>query len=291
VFDVVAAQQREVAEGIPVAMQKAQWEADQAKRKAEAEARKNKKDDTETEAEKKVKALQKQLQQAQLEYEIQYEPQLRAIKEHAEDLQGLNKEVTFDAAVKGMDEAYKKGEELKGTIDKQNAAIDAQKGKIEGQQDAIQAIRDANDALADSSAVRFQIESLTTAELQKQMKAYNDMAPILEQLFGIKIAPVGQQAPDISQTQNDPTGLIGRAWGYADGGVTGGGVVKMGERGSELAVLPAGTRVIPHSAMQAASMSKTYNDTYNVYGANQPANVVAAIRRERAWERLRGGRG
>ncbi len=267
-FDLLAAQQREIAEGIPVALQK--YEHDVQRLQREAANAPSQSDQGESEAARKVRELERLHEAMQLRFDLTFEPQLRRLRETAEDLKGENKEITFQEAYQGLVRTWGQAETLRGTLVDQKAALEAQ-------QEVMDSIKTASSGILSN-------ETLTTAEKQTQL----DLAT---KLFGIMKDTVNLPTPTPPPLMSGNSRRGGPIEGFADGGIVGsGGVVKVGERGSELAVLPAGTRVLPHSALQAASVTRNYADYFTINGATQPINVAMAVRRELRFQKITQGR-
>lgn len=262
-FDVLAAQQREIAEGIPIAMQRYEYDVQKAMREAEqipATA------PAESEASKKLDQLERVLEVAQLRFDLTYEPQLRALRETAEDLEGKNKELTFQEALDGLVASWAQAEKLLIAVENQEAVLDD--------------LKLTSDDIYSTRSDQLSIEQGLTGENQKQLDIIKEAYEVLQKAWSIPTPPV-------HQWQHAP----GHVPELADGGsILNGGLVKVGERGSELVSLPTGARVIPHSALQAASVTRSYQDTYNIYGASQPMNVMNTIRRHQRFDRITQGR-
>jgi hypothetical protein len=109
-----------------------------------------------------------------------------------------------------------------------------------------------------------------------------------------QITPPAGEAPTpagVSPTIPIIGHLLDNIFGAAEGGtVTSGGLVKVGERGQEIVNLPTGSSVIPGNRIGPATMTRSFSDTYNVYGVNQPIDVMDTIRRYQSFSRIFGGR-
>jgi len=310
-FDMLAAQQEELATGIPVAVKRAEFEAQQARqaanRAAEAAAAKSKGDDTQTESDR----INKLIEIKRLQMEIAFGPQQRALQQHFEGITGASKETTFAEAIKGMDEAAAKAVILR---DAQTQIANA----IGLQEDAINAQEDIVKELDDLAKGRSASESAIATKIREQNISLGDQQTTLDAILNSKTLALGlddqalsyaqrqrEQMEETLRLQNEiaatrpaPTplapqgGFGGGGERFAEGGISRGGLALVGERGPELAVLPSGTNIIPNNrlAAQAPSISRTFNDQWNIQGVSQPVDVWHKVQQELRFARIRQGR-
>jgi hypothetical protein len=288
-FDLLAAQQRELAEGIPVPFQRAMYEIDKAK-EATAEPVAPPANDPVKQSESD--RLQRLLRMKQLQYDITFDPQKRALKEIFETLTGANDEITFDAAVAGMNDSYTAAELLKITLGEQEDAIKAQ-------QDALETQKTTTGTIAGTRATQVTTEGLikdnfiwqneVLAEQKMLLRDNADAAERIKAASGWSDAGVGKPgSPEPTRVTPGGGGPVAMAEG---GDVARGGWATVGERGPEPVYLPAGARVLPHSAMQSAQVNRNYTDTYNIYGSQQPIDVWHTIQSRQRLLRMAQGRG
>jgi ABC-type transporter Mla subunit MlaD len=253
-FNLLAAQQREIEQGIPIAFQRYEQEYQDALRGAGQAAQ----GATGGEGEKESDRLARELEKLQLMYDLAYQPQQRLLTETMEDYLGENIEIPLSEALRMLKE--------QGTI---YTGLNRQ-------------VLDMGGTLEDSSQWIGTIYDTRSNQLSiedKLLGLYEDQTIEL----GKQVALYGAMNPGAAITAPLP--------GLADGGdVMRGGMVRVGERGPETALLPTGTRVLPAGATHNVSSTRTYQDTYNVYQASQPWSVVDAIRKESALRKLTAGR-
>lgn len=405
-FDILAAQQREIAEGIPVPFQKAMYEIEQAEREAARAA-----DRTTTpgisatpeEEQSELDRLRRLREAKQLMFDLTYEPQLRSLQETFEDLTGLNEEITFAQAEKGLRESNREalfleealGHQL-GQLERYEALLDdaetttgaigdtragmlgiedkitsayqeqetALKGQLEQAEklnealgrdfqqaivirapqaftgegidvdayaqaarramDVLEAIDEAEERSRELEAIllretgeyviqrrELEMAEMASGNIEGQrlsllgierdvLGQYEQERTYLEEMLGLSEAInqsiANRPTPPVADVSRfDPSGIDMAAFtgipGMAAGGqVTRGGVVEVGEKGRELAVLPTGTTVLPHQALQPANVSKSYSDTFNISGVEQTLDVMSEIRKWQQFQRILGGR-
>ena len=131
-------------------------------------------------------------------------------------------------------------------------------------------------------------------ELEDTTQAYDEFIGRLQTVLDL-FGQIAAEAAEVTAAQVERGSGYGHPmtpeWpGLEEGGTLArGGVVKVGERGSELAILPTGTTVLPHAAVPA-NISNVSSDTWNINEANQPIDVVNAVRKYQAYRRITGGR-
>ncbi|MDP2659513.1 MAG: hypothetical protein Q8R28_02125, partial [Dehalococcoidia bacterium] len=104
-FNQLAAEQAEITQGIPVAVTKMKWDQEQARRAAEREANKSSQGSGDSAERTRVQELQDAVRLAQLQMQQEFDPQLRTIKKHFNEITGAAAEITMEGAIAGMDAA------------------------------------------------------------------------------------------------------------------------------------------------------------------------------------------
>ncbi len=270
-FDVLEAQRREIYEGIPVALQRAEHDAEEARRRALMAER----DVAEQEGQTESERLALQREALQLQYDLTYASQLRQLKEMYETLTGANDEVTFEEAMAGLLGAHQASESL--TVELEKA-----KTELELEQDAAAAIASTRSGQIASESAITSAYNEQYELLLKQKKAYEEMILLQPSLPG---RPIGTGTPPAGGRPTNPL------TGMAEGGTTlTAGAVKVGERGAEVAVLPRGTTVIPHNALQAVTVNRSYNDTFNIFDQKNPFDAWHVIQRNLRFQQMTQGR-
>ncbi|MDP2663285.1 MAG: hypothetical protein Q8R28_21425, partial [Dehalococcoidia bacterium] len=170
-FNQLAAEQAEISQGIPVALTKMKWEQEQARRAAEAAARKAS-EAPKQEGETPVEALQRALRIAQLQKELNFDPQMRALKKHFNDITGASKEITFAEAMAGMDATNATAAEItsqlglaQGELDGQKAVLEVQQILLDGLKQAYQDQADAARGVTTATESTLGLDNLRTASL------------------------------------------------------------------------------------------------------------------------------
>lgn len=285
-FDLLAAQQQELAQGIPVTYQRFVWFAEQQKRKAEkdaADAAKamGKVADEETETER----LGRLLKIKQIQKELDFEPFLRQLREHFETLTGANREITFAQAWQGLEEAASQAESLSLQLDQQKAILEAQEIVLEAAKQAYEDQQDAAKALGETVEANTGLENLRLAALSAQTTEMQKQVALSAQLAGV----VAQQSSAVA-AMGPHSAAFGA--GFAGEGTVGrGGIARVGERGVETVLLPAGAQVVAGAGQGATSISNSESSTFNISDAGSPTDVVDAIRRYQSFRRITRGRG
>lgn len=269
-FDMLSAQEREIAEGIPVALQK--WEYDMQKAAQEAERAASQAAQDTGGGEKESQRLERLREAKQLMYDLTYEPQLRKLRETYETLSGANREITFEEALKGMLELGGKADSMK----KQLALLTSETGEQTEQYETQEQILDR---IYGNRTNQLTAEGLIGGAID----ANNEKLAEQLRLTGL-ISQTGGTNPE-------PFSLMGQIPGMAEGGTVGrSGMFRVGERGPETVFLPQNSVVLPHTARVPQAVSRSETETFNIYGASQPVDVAMAVRREMAFQRLRAGR-
>ena len=239
-FDELSAQQREVRDGIPVALQRWQWEQQQAAQKAATAMSRQVITGTATSPlQSQSDALQKQLEAQRLMYRIQFAPQQR----EAEKLfKALTETTPPELTLEEWKTKLVELSQAKDTLSNQQEEINQ---KVEEEQGVLKTI---NDLQADSKTTLAEVQTLsdiilgrrteTVAAEQALLGIYQDQYDVLKaaaEVVNSVPSPPGEEAPP----EPDWTGMAtgGRA-------LTGGGAI-VGERGPERVMLPAGAAVLP----------------------------------------------
>jgi TP901 family phage tail tape measure protein len=292
-FDLLGAQQREMWEGVPVGLQRLWWDAQQAEAAA---ARTTDKQGADT-AESQSEALSRIREMKQLSMDLTFEPMQRNLKEVYQTLTGANKEVTFEQAMTGLLESNRQAESLTTEIASENVILDEAKRILDEQKAALRDEETAHANLKVAAQDVLDVEGLVTQEYQTQTAELATQEATLIRMSQIpppQITPPAGEAPTpagVSPTIPIIGHLLDNIFGAAEGGtVTSGGLVKVGERGQEIVNLPTGSSVIPGNRIGPATMTRSFSDTYNVYGVNQPIDVMDTIRRYQSFSRIFGGR-
>ena len=316
-FDMLAAQQQELASGIPVALTRMQWEADQARQAANKAPTAAAGGGERTE----LQRINDLIEIKRLEMDLAFGPQQRALQKKYEDLTGASKEITFEDAIKGMVDSAAQASYLREVLGTINAKIGEGELAIRAQQDVVDALtlayqtqKDAQDAIAskisdqnislgdqvttvaalnDSRVIAIGNETTIEDYLARERDRAQEQLDIVNQIGAAKAAQANIPIPPLpSSEQGNPTYAGGAGIGhFAEGGVTGGGMAVIGEKGPEVAYLPTGTRVIPgRPSITSMSTSRSFQDTYNVYDASRPIDVIDQIRRYQAFQRITRGR-
>jgi len=288
-FDLLAAQQRELAEGIPVPFQKAMWEIEQAQRKVAIEPYEGIAATVGQEV-SEVQRLRRLREARQIMYDLTYEPQLRRLRETFEDLTGANEEITFEQAMLGLHTAHEISIELTDELADYNQMLRTQGALIGDNSEQTAEIKRIKAEIAElesdinaTLAFRLDMEENLLLYHQDQAKSLREQERILKRLYGYE--------PEVSAEQREYLEAISRTPGLQTGGkVTRGGSVMVGERGPELATLPTGTTVLPHGAAPPAQISRSTSDTWNITQARETVDVVNEIRKYNAFRRIMGGR-
>lgn len=269
-FDMLSAQEREIAEGIPVALQK--WEYDMQKAAQDAERAASQAAQDTGGGEKESQRLERLREAKQLMYDLTYEPQLRKLRETYETLSGANREITFEEALKGMLELGGKADSMK----KQLALLTSETGEQTEQYETQEQILDR---IYGNRTNQLTAEGLIGGAID----ANNEKLAEQLRLTGL-ISQTGGTNPE-------PFSLMGQIPGMAEGGTAGrSGMFRVGERGPETVFLPQNSVVLPHTARVPQAVSRSETETFNIYGASQPVDIAMAVRREMAFQRLRAGR-
>ncbi len=334
-FDLLGAQQRELAEGIPVPFQRAMHEIEQAEREA---ARAQDKVETPAPAaggdeETESQRLRRLLRIKQLQYEITFDPLKRNIQEIYEDLTGANQEVDFADAVAGLLASYSQTQlisaeletnkalqdqvaEAMTTQDAKAGSIYAARNNTAGAEEKILgAVAQENEKLQTELDLLLQIDAATGRIKQNRattpppsaanpvtmpggMKAYGAGGDVTSTGWAL----VGERGPEIVRLPagarvypNDVFDYVQRLIRLpkmAGGGeVRSAGAALVGERGPEPVLLPAAVRALPAGALAGqAAPSRTYNDTYNIYGVSQPIDVWHTVQSRQRLQRMYQGR-
>jgi hypothetical protein len=230
----------------------------------------------------------------QLQMELDFEPQKRSLRELFEELTGANKEMTFAEARAGLEASAAAAGNLQRQLEAQQAVIEAQQIILDAQKASTATIQQTRAATAG-------VETTISANYDSQAAALGTQLVTLGQINALMATAQAQSAAVAANAANAASNWgsmggiqvpsFGQAPGLASGGtVTEGGVAAVGERGKELAYLPTGTMVLPHSALRAASVNRSWHDEFNISGVSQPVNVVDAIRRYQAFQRITQGR-
>ncbi len=284
-FDILTAQQRELAEGIPVALQQYEWEQEQARVRAEEAARRAR-EATADQGETEYERIQKLIEAKQLEYDLKYAPDIRKIQEFNETLTGANQETPVDVVLAKLPELIMQEQTLQDQVEAQQAAIEAQ--------------QDSATSIASTRAAQAAIEPTITTSMEEQaakalemVNNYRDIWAYTQQIAGLL---GGVKVPE-SYAASDVGASIPQ---LAEGGsVLGAGWAIVGEKGPELAHLPAGASVYSNAAMQRVLPAGMVNNNqtnnygqnqFNVYDAQRPFDAVDAIKREMAFKRITAGR-
>jgi len=324
-FDMLAAQKRELETGIPVFLQFYEQMAEQQEQGGTTAVES-------TEQEKALQAAEKQLeilelrqqlaladlqtqsdiltaeqQRVNIEKQLRFDPQLRQLQEMADTV----KEITFEEAVKGIQDAQRDIVDLTLSLDSANKVLD-------DRQAVVDSLKIMQEGLA-TSANTLKIEQAEyNLRLGDTIGSYDELIDRIRTVLdlirdGVDASRNATDAwtDDIAEAKREMDKLIrmeegGRTAdqiakehfsgynmpipGMEEGGTLArGGVVEVGERGKELAILPTGTTVLPHSAVPA-NISNVSSDTWNINQANQPVDVVNAVRKYQAYRRITGGR-
>jgi len=324
-FNMLAAQKRELETGIPVFLQFYEQMAEQQGQGVTTGAQATEQEKALQAAEKQLEILELRQQLALSDLQTQSE-----ILTNTEQQVNLQKKLTFDPQVKQIDDVVNAMKAF--TFDDKVAGIRAAQEQIALITDELST---ANDILSDRQVVVDALKTIqeglaTSANAMKTKQAeYNlrldDTIGSYDELIdrigtvldlirdGVDASRNATDAwtDDIAEAKREMDKLIrmeegGRTAdqiakehfsgynmpipGMQEGGTLArGGVVKVGERGSELAILPTGTTVLPHTAAPA-NVSNVSSDTWNINEANQPVDVVNAVRKYQAYRRITGGR-
>jgi len=335
-FDMLAAQQRELAEGLPVPFQQLMWELDQQRTARSRTV-------SRAQEESLSEQLQRLKEMKEIERDLTFEPMRRSLRETFETMTGANIERTFDDAMKGLRDAFYQSQRLTGELTVQRVALFDAETSLGNQEDSLQRMERTQALLEESRERTLDTESqiltmvgMTTEELKAQydlavaqadqrlaaIKAQREAALAAQdeekQTALTAIDEIAARHQQLSQpattTEEQPSILqrILRGLGglpfppqFAEGGTTRGGIVSVGERGRELALLPSGTQIIPNreiaripsgvgavpvNAPRSTSTVTNNADTFNINQASQPVDVVDAIRRYQTFRRITGGR-
>ncbi len=286
VFDLLAAQQRELAEGIPVALTKYEWDQEQAARKAEEAMRKAQESAQaigETPEDKAVEAAQNALEAARLDYEYNYQPKLRDIKETWETLTGQNVETPFAQIMADLPGMIANEQQLQ-------ALVDAQQAAMEGEQDSVAAMKADTGEILNTRAAGLGVEETYAQQYEREEAAIRAQLDLTRQL---------QQAQGILSPENPY-----ETRNYALGGTTGDGWSLVGEAGPELVRLPSASQVFNNAATRAAMqavipsyMINNSRQTTNLGGnqfivneAQQPYSTMDRFAQDMRFRRLTQGR-
>lgn len=277
-FDLLAAQQRELAQGIPVALQRYRYDLEQAQRAAEIEEPEREPYDgiaaTPAQEESEVDRLRRLREAKQLMYDLTYQPLLRQLRETFEDLTGANKEITFEEAMIGLQRSWEESQRLTKEISEQKQILENQET-----------------SMVNLNRVSQQLTAEEARRLEIQKEIYNETEELLQMELERLDALARYNALAKKTLVRTPTEW--EEWGepgmQTGGRVIRGGLVKVGEAGPELASLPTGTTVMPNAAIPA-QVSRSYSDTWNITQANQPVDVVNEIRKYNAFRRILVGR-
>lgn len=152
-------------------------------------------------------------------------------------------------------EAHRLDESQQGVVAAAEESARLQRDVVGGLVSGLREGKDASDLLADSLAkIADRLQNMVLDSLFPA--AGGGAGGILSGLFG---------------------GLFGGVPGFANGGVTPGGPVWVGERGRELVDLPAGSRVTPHAASEAAAARANKRTGAEVGGSVMHAKIVNVI--------------
>lgn len=285
-FDELSAQQREVREGIPVALQRWQFEQQQAAQRAAQQANATAKPATSKEAEKQSEIISKQIEAARLRYQLQYAADQRAwAKEFGKATGAIAPEMDLEDQVAQLWALVGRKNELNSQQETLNERTEAEKATLarinELQENGETTMEDVNVLVNEILGSRQ--ESIAAEETL--LGLYEDQRDVLAEaaaIVGKAFKEAGMGAPPIPAEPDIP--------GMATGGrtLTGGSAI-VGERGPERVMLPAGTAVLPASS-GPANVSRSYSDTWNITGGGNPQDVANQLSRMLLLRRLTAGR-
>ncbi len=293
-FDELSAQQREVREGIPVALQRWQWEQEQARRRAEEAARKAAEPKRETgkkektAAEKELEALERAAQIKRLQIDIQFGPQLRQWEKLFNQLTGKTTP-TFGSVEEAQAALQPLLEQWTSLTDEEQATRDKLM-EAKGLKEEINILqREEKVGMEEVEAIQGRVNEMINGRIEAE-------ATVIEQL-GQEL-DIMQQIEKVAERIWNSAGLFGpppasegdEYPGMAIGGrmLTGGGAV-VGEQGPERVILPAGATVLPASS-GPANISRSYSDTWNISGGGNPVDIANQLSRMLLLRRMTQGR-
>lgn len=315
-FNMLAAQKRELETGIPVFLQFYQQVAEGQQAVSGTAVQETKQQKALKEAERQLQILEIRQQLALIDLQMQsdilsaeqervnltkqlrFDPQLRQLKDMAE----TTKEVTFEEAVAGIQAAQRDIGLLTTELASANRILAERQTVV----DALKVIQEGLAASATDLKIKqaeYNLELANTkanydaiiASLQAALAMLQEPIELAINIPESLEEEIARRFPEALAPETPAEEAARRFANYTypgmqeGGAVTGGGAAIVGERGPELAMLPTGTRVLPHSAMPA-SVSKSYSDVWNITQARDTVDVMNEVRKWNAFRRILGGR-
>lgn len=292
-FDMLSAQQREVREGIPVALQKWQWEQEQAKKAAEraiakaAQPSKETGTREKTAAEREFEAAQKALTLKRLKTEAEFEPKIRAWDKRFKKLTGAEPP-TFASPEEAEAKLQPLLDKWSQLTEEEQAAqlklLDAKAVK----EDINRLQREEKISLDEVEAIQGRVNELVNGRVTAEELVTQELG---EQLELMRQAEAIAQAAWGDESIGPPAGPAGDEFpGMATGGrVLVGGGATVGERGAERVILPAGAAVLP-AGSGGATVNRSSTDIWNIDGSRSPIDTADQVYRRLKFDRLRAGR-
>lgn len=277
-FDLLSAQQRELAQGIPVPFQKAMWEIERAQSGVDFSGIAADGGEESSERDR----LERLREAKQLMYDLTYEPSLRGLRETFEELTGANQEITFRQAYLGLQESWAQAEVLRTQLEEHKVLIDGMETSLGTQQTLTQGIAETRSGQTTSETAIRDLGFEIVGEYGTQLQLAKEIKKTVENI----------KPPAMPSPSSLPGYLSTGMPEFAEGGTAlAGGFARVGERGPETVALPTGSRVIPGGSPRPAEVSRTYGDNnFNISGAQQPIDVMARVAEEMAYLRLTEGR-
>ena len=175
-------------------------------------------------------------------------------------------------------------------MEAQQIILDSARQAYEDQQLVVRDIRRAyEDQNAAAEAVGTTIGA-NTALANLRLAAEREITAEMEKQAGKVAAKAASQQAEQIAAMGPQSAAFGA--GFAGGGtVARGGVARVGERGAETVLLPAGAQVVAAGVRGATSIDNRQSHSWSINGVSQPIDVADAVKRMLAFDRLRRGRG